>query len=370
MKWSFKVARVAGIDVKIHATFLMLLLWLGWANYRATQSTAAAIAALVAILLLFVSVLLHEFGHALVARRYGISTKDITLLPIGGVAQLERMPKNPRHELAVALAGPAVNVVIAVGLFFMLGTLGRLDLPHAPDLPGTGILSQVMFANVALAVFNLLPAFPMDGGRVLRALLALRMGYGRATQVAASIGQGMALLFGLIGLVWNPILVFVALFVWLGASEEGKHSMLQSAMEGIEVGAAMARDVRALKPDDRLESAIAHILEGHQQDLPVLEGARVVGVLTRSKLLHALASDGPQARVGDVMATDIAMAHPDEMLANAHARLQEGECQSMPVVDDADRLVGILTTENIGELLLIQAALRDRNLAAATRAQR
>jgi Zn-dependent protease/CBS domain-containing protein len=364
MRWSFRIARVAGIDVKIHATFLILLVWIAWANYRATQSAQAAIAALVMILLLFASVLLHEFGHAMVARRYGIKTKDITLLPIGGVAALERMPKNPRHELAVAVAGPVVNVVIAAVLFVVLGWIGRVDLPDVPELPGTGILAQVMFANIALAVFNLLPAFPMDGGRVLRALLAIRLGHLRATQIAASVGQGMALLLGLIGLVWNPILVFVALFVWLGASEEGKHSMLQSAMEGISVGAAMARDVRALAPDDRLDKAVAHILEGHQQDLPVLVGSKVVGVLTRTKLLHALASVGPEARVGDVMATDIQVAHPDEMLAGAHARLQEGGCDSMPVIDDTGRLVGILTTENIGDLLLIQAALRDRNRSA------
>ena len=364
MRWSIRLARLWGIDVRIHLTFLVLLVWIAWTQYRATSSITAAGAALLSVLLLFVSVLLHEYGHALVARRYGIPTKDITLLPIGGVAQLERMPEDPKGELAVSIAGPAVNVIIAAILFGIIAAIGRLDLPAHPTLPGGTLLGQLAWINVTLAVFNLIPAFPMDGGRVLRALLAMRMGHPQATQVAATLGQGLALVAGVVGLFWNPLLLFVALFVWLGASEEGKTNMLSLAMEGIPVQFAMVHNVQAVDPDAPLQVAVEHILGGFQQDLPVVRNAKVVGVLTRQDILRALSEHGASVPVADVMRTSFNTAHPSEMLATAHRRMQDCECNSLPVVMYDGRIVGMLTMDSIGELLLVRAALREHQAGA------
>jgi Zn-dependent protease/CBS domain-containing protein len=305
----------------------------------------------------FGSVVLHEFGHALVARRFGIRTRDITLLPIGGVASLERMPSDPRQELAVAVAGPAVNVVIAAVAFTIAGFLGRLDLPANPELPGGSLMAQLAMLNVSLAVFNLIPAFPMDGGRVLRALLSMRLGSARATRVAARIGQALALGFGLVGLLWSPLLVFVALFVWMGASNENQAAQLESAMQGIPVEYAMARRFRPLEPHQTIETAVQYVLDGFQQDFPVVDAGRVVGVLTRDRLLTTLAREGPHALVGAAMSTDFAFATPGELLSSAHRKLAACSCGSMPVVDREGQILGLVSFESIGELLLVRQAL-------------
>ncbi len=220
MKWSWRIGRIAGIDVYIHATFLILLAWVGIGHYMAHADIWDAARGVGFILALFGVVVLHELGHALAARRYGIRTRDITLLPIGGVARLERIPDNPRQELVVALAGPAVNVALAGGLYVVIGLVDTLETLTQAQNVGGSFLSELMWANVALAVFNMLPAFPMDGGRVLRALLAARMPHVQATQIAAAVGQAMALLFGFVGLLaGTPLLIFVALFVWLAAAQ-------------------------------------------------------------------------------------------------------------------------------------------------------
>ena len=213
MGWSVPIFRVAGIQLRIHITFLLLIGWLAF-GYYAEGGSAVALSRVVFILLLFVCVVLHEFGHAFAAKAFGINTPDITLLPIGGVARLERMPEEPVQELIIAVAGPMVNVVIALGLFVAGGPQVFVD---SSTVEGGGFLAQLMTINIMLVLFNLLPAFPMDGGRVLRALLATRLSYARATQVAATVGQGFAFVFGFIGLIWNPFLIFIALFVYIGA---------------------------------------------------------------------------------------------------------------------------------------------------------
>ncbi len=220
MSWSWRIGRIAGIDVYVHFTFFLLLCRIAYQHYSVRGNFNDAIGGLVFILALFGIVVLHELGHALAARRYGIPTRDITLLPIGGVARLERMPDKPAQELVVALAGPAVNVVLAAGIFLVLA-LGAELIPISRAMNvGGGFLNQLLWVNIALAVFNLLPAFPMDGGRVLRALLAMRMEYVQATQVAATVGQAMAIFFVIAGLFGgNPLLMFIGLFVWLGAKQ-------------------------------------------------------------------------------------------------------------------------------------------------------
>ena len=355
MKWSWRIGQVAGIDIYMHGTFLILLGWVGLSHYLQEGSVEAAIGGLLFILTLFGVVVLHELGHALAARRFGIPTRDITLLPIGGVARLERMPDDPRQELLVALAGPAVNVVLAGVLFAMLAP--TLQLGSVNDMGEGQFLARLMWVNVMLAGFNLLPAFPMDGGRVLRALLAMKVDYVKATQTAASIGQGMAFLFGFIGLFYNPFLLFIALFVWMGAQEEASLVQMRSALRGIPIGHTMITDFEALSPGDTLSQAVAHVLRGFQQDFPVVESGRVAGVLTRADLLTALAQRGQEASVGEVMQRQVETADPSEMMESVFARLQTCGCHSLPVVQNG-QLRGMVTMENVGEFLMIQAALQ------------
>jgi Zn-dependent protease/CBS domain-containing protein len=360
MKWSWRIAKIAGIGIYMHATFLILVAWIAVTFYAQGGSVLHALYGLLYIGALFGIVVLHELGHALTARRFGIRTRDITLLPIGGLARLERMPEDPKHELLVALAGPAVNVAVALVVSAVAIPLyGVASLADA-DLVGGNFLASMILVNVILAGFNLLPAFPMDGGRVLRALLAMRMDYVRATQWAATVGQAMALLFGLVGLLWpNPFLIFIALFVWMGAGQEASMAMMRSAMSGIPVGRAMVTEYHTLAPSDSLQQAIDYILAGFQQDFPVVEGGRVVGVLTQSGLLAALAKRSRDTLVEEVMQRQFETADPAEMLDNVFSRLQSRGCRSLPVVREG-RLVGIMTMTNLGEFLTIRALLHGK----------
>ncbi len=345
MTWSLPLGSVAGIRLQVHFTFLALLAWMVVKGWRQGDLSGVPF-----FLGLFACVLLHELGHALMAKRYGIVTSDITLLPIGGVARLERMPEDPRQELWVALAGPAVNVGIAALLFAVLGG----QLPPAEKLGAGSLLERLLLANITLFLFNLLPAFPMDGGRVLRALLATRMPYTRATQIAATVGQVMAVLFGFVGFFANPLLIFIALFVWIGAAQEASMAQMKSALGGIPVRAAMLTDFQVLNSGHGLDRAVDLILAGSQMDFPVLDGDTVVGVLTRDDLLQALARKQDMA-VGAIMRTDIVTVEANEMLARALERRPETACRTMPV-QQGGRLVGLLTMDNVGEFLAIQAA--------------
>ncbi|MBS1856164.1 MAG: site-2 protease family protein [Acidobacteria bacterium] len=357
MKWSWKIGTLAGIETRIHLTFLLLLGWVGASHWIAGRSLDAALNGMVFILALFGCVLLHELGHSLAARRYGIPTRDITLLPIGGVARLERMPEKPAQELWVALAGPAVNVAISAALFVWLSIthswapLGQMHVASGP------FVERLLVANVWLALFNLIPAFPMDGGRALRALLASRIEYVRATQIAAGIGQGLAFVFGLIGLFGNPMLLFIALFVWIGASQEASATQMKAAMAGTPIRAAMLTDFRHLDGRDKLADAVRLILEGSQQDFPVMEGGRVAGILTRTDLLVALAEHGTDYPVTAIVRRDFLTTDYTEMLEIAFRRLQECNCHTMPVIHEG-RLAGLLTMDNLGEYFLIQAAIK------------
>jgi Zn-dependent protease/CBS domain-containing protein len=360
MSWSWRIGRIAGIDVHVHVTFLLLLGWAALESYLPHGDVVAAVDGVLFILALFAIVVLHELGHALTARRYGIRTRDIVLLPIGGVARLERMPDDPRQELLVALAGPAVNVVLAGAIYLVLA-LGRglEPLRDALHIGGSfgNFLNQMFWVNVSLAGFNLLPAFPMDGGRVLRALLAMKFPYVRATQMAASVGQALALVFGLVGLFGNPFLLFIAVFVWLGAAQEASLAQMRSSLDGIPVKHVMITDFRTLHPEDSLGQAVKYSLTGFQEDFPVVEDGRLVGVLTRHDLVAALGRHGPEARVRDTMQREFVTAEPAEMLQTALARLQNCGCHTLPVVQDG-RLVGLVTADNLAEALMIREALR------------
>jgi Zn-dependent protease len=233
MRWSLRIAKLAGIDIFIHFTFLILLTWVAFIQWKLNGSIGAAFSGVVFILAIFACVVLHELGHALAAKKYGIKTRDIILLPIGGLARLEKMPDKPIQELWVALAGPAVNIgiVIVLAIYLLItnsfAPVNQLTMSTAP------FIERILGVNIFLVLFNMVPAFPMDGGRVLRALLATRLAYIRATQVAANLGQGIALLFGVIGLFYNPILLFIAFFVWMGAAQETRMARAKSALDRI-----------------------------------------------------------------------------------------------------------------------------------------
>ena len=362
MRWSFKVARLAGIDVYIHVTFLLLLGWLAYTYYAPRRSVDDALHGLLFILTVFATVVLHELGHALAARRYGIETQDITLLPIGGVARLARIPEEPLQELVVAVAGPLVNVVIAAGLLAAIlatGGFSPLDVwgSHPAGL-GAPFAERLFAVNVFLVVFNLIPAFPMDGGRILRAFLALVTDYAQATNIAALIGQGIAFLFALAGLFGgNLMLVFIAFFVWIGAAGEASVAQMRAALAGLPVRKAMLVDFATVAPTDTLKAVADRVMDGYQADFPVVDGGRVVGVLRLADLLGGLQAGGLEARVADAMRTDFKATTPREALHRALARLNETGCPVMPVLE-GDRLVGLLTAENVGELVMIRRAVR------------
>ena len=233
MRWSLKIAKLAGIDIFIHFTFFILLTWVALIQLKLNGSIGAAFSGVVFILAIFSCVVLHELGHALAAKKYGIKTRDIILLPIGGVARLEKMPNQPIQELWVALAGPAVNVVIVALLAVYLWITNTLTPDNQLTMTTAAFVERIMGVNIFLILFNMIPAFPMDGGRVLRALLATRLAYIRATRISANLGQGIALLFGIIGLFYNPILLFIAFFVWMGAAQETRMVRMKSVLDRI-----------------------------------------------------------------------------------------------------------------------------------------
>jgi Zn-dependent protease len=357
MKWSWKLIRLAGIDVYVHATFFILIAWIGLSYWLVDGTLAAVITGVGFILSLFACVVLHELGHALVARRYGIRTRNITLLPIGGVAALERMPEDPKQEITMALAGPAVNLVIALGLWLWLSVSNTLLPVDQLGLTEGLFLERLMLVNIILAIFNLLPAFPMDGGRVLRATLSMRMDRNRATQVAARVGQGLALWLGFIGLLYNPFLIFIALFVWIGAAAEAGMEQIKSTLSDAAVGRAMLTDFQVLSPDDALSRAIELTLAGSQKEFPVLVEGAIVGVLTQTGLLKGLQARGELARVDDCMQREIQSADINEPLEKVLERLHNCHCPFLSVTE-AGQLVGIVNLDNIMELIKIQTALQ------------
>jgi Zn-dependent protease/CBS domain-containing protein len=360
MRWAWKIGKLAGIDVYVHATFLLLVGFIVLVNWTENHDVAQALFGVAFVLVIFGCIVLHELGHALTARRFGIRTRDIVLLPIGGVARLERMPEEPNQELLVALAGPAVNVVIAAALLIALILMGHIPtLLQAETISWTGhnFLANLMAVNLWLVIFNLIPAFPMDGGRVLRALLAKRMEYTEATQAAAHVGQAIAFLFGFLGLFLDPFLLFIALFVWVGASGEAGMVQMRNSLGTIPVQRVMYKSFQTLLPDDTLATAVEHILSGWQQDFPVVFGTHVLGVLTREDLVRAIAESGTGKLVRDAMHRDFKAVDSHDMLDQAVREIQGCGCRSMPVEHNGE-LVGMLTMENVGEFMMIQSALR------------
>ncbi|MFG1373114.1 site-2 protease family protein [Xanthobacter oligotrophicus] len=365
MPWSLTIGRLGETAIRIHVTFLLFLVWI-WAAYYRSGGSSAAWEGVLFVALLFACVLLHELGHVFAARRYGVKTPDITLWPFGGIANLERIPEKPSQELVVAIAGPLVNVVIALVLLVILSaTLGGTDLT-ADSLakiedPRTSILVKLAGANIFLVVFNLIPAFPMDGGRALRALLAMRIGYSKATATAASIGQGLAIGMGLLGIFTNPMLMIIGVFVFLAASGEAGQAQLKEASRGLLVSDAMITHFETLGPQSTVDDAADALIRSTQKEFPVVDGAgHLRGVLTRDAMIRAMKDQGPQTAVIEVMQADIPVVEARSKLDAALKLITSAQVPAVGVVDVSGKLVGLLTPENVGELMMLHAARPER----------
>jgi Zn-dependent protease/CBS domain-containing protein len=367
--WSWRLGRLFGIEVRVHATFLILLGWVALSHFTAGHGLTTAASGVAYILAVFGVIVLHELGHALTARRFGIATRDITLLPIGGVARLERMPTTPSQELLVAIAGPAVNVALAFLLFVTLAAMGTIPDATQLALVGGPFLAKLMWTNLALAAFNAIPAFPMDGGRVLRALLAMRTTFVRATDIAAMVGQGVALVFGLVGLFVNPFLVFVALFVWIGAQAEAQLAHVHASLAGVSVSSAMVTRFAVISPDEPVSAVVKQMLGGFQDDVPVVEGRRLVGVLGREDLLRAAVGGDANAHVQTIMRTDVTAVSESDSLELALERLQSSGLRTIPVVRN-EELVGVLPIDNVAYVLRMRDQTAPTSAAAEGRRER
>jgi Zn-dependent protease len=356
-RWSWQLGRLFGVAIRVHATFVVLLVWIAFGSILAGRGTRVAVSDLLLTLSVFGIVVLHELGHAMMARVFGIGTRSITLLPIGGIASLERLPEKPGQELLVALAGPAVNLVLAAAAFAALRVTGS---PMGFDglMSEGNFVAKLLYINLSLAGFNLLPAFPMDGGRALRAALGFRLGRVRATEIAAHVGQGMAVLFGIVGLIANPMLVIIAVFVWLGAGAEASMVRVKSLLESVPVRAATVTELHPVGPGDALALVSRLALETAQHDFPVVANGELVGVLTRADLLRGLTESGPSGFVGASMHGSYALVDASAPLSGVLESLEEGGLPT--VVLDGPRVLGLLTSENLGDLLLQNGALFER----------
>ena len=364
MRWSLTIGRFGGTAVKIHVTFLLLLAWIGFSAWQ-QGGAAAARDSLVFIILLFVCVVLHEFGHILVARRYGIQAPEVTLLPIGGVASLQALPEKPSQEFAIAIAGLAVNFVIALVLLLLVGSFDSADLARLDD-PRVSLLARLADANLFLAIFNLIPAFPMDGGRVLRALLAMRLGRARATRIAASIGQAFAFGLGFLGLFGNPLLIFIAIFVYVAAAGEAQMTAIHESARGLRIAEAMETRFASLPADARLADAVDALLATAQQEFPVIDAFnKPIGLVTRDDIFAALKDQDREAAVAGFMRAPIETLRAEAPLEATVDTFLQQAAPAVCVVDRDGVLVGLLGRQNLAELMMIKSMRPDWRFARA-----
>ena len=361
MTWTWHLGKIAGIDLKLHWTFLILLGWIFWSYFSQSGEITSGLYGVAFIIALFACVVLHELGHALSARRYGVNTRNIVLLPIGGVANLEKMPEKPREELVVALAGPAVNVVIAVVLGAILAGFGGPapieDLETLTRPTGRIFLTNLLAVNVLLVVFNMIPAFPMDGGRVLRALLAMRYDRAKATNIAAKLGQFLAIGFVFLGFFTNFWLIFIGLFIFLGAGGENRMVEQQSLLAGLRVADVTMHQYTPLGADEPLQRAVDVLLDGQEKDFIVQQDGEPVGVLTRDDIIRGIKEHGAEAPIGRI-ARSVALEQLFENteLVVAYQKLAASKTPICVVRDRLGQWTGVLNMENIHELILLRQA--------------
>lgn len=361
MSWSLKIVRLFGINVYIHWTFLILLGWIFMSSIGAGQSTSEALISIGFVLALFACVVFHEYGHALTARRFGVPTRSITLLPIGGVASLEKMPEKPKEELLVAIAGPAVNVIIALLIFGYMQLAGitiptsQLEDPSQLSLSEM-FIPNLLFVNVILVLFNMIPAFPMDGGRVLRALLSMRMDRSQATEVAAKIGQFLAIGFVFLGFMYDFWLIFIGLFIFLGASGESNYETTRYLLADLTVRDVLMHQFTPMHAWDNINKAVDTLLDSQEKEFVVTEDNNILGTISRDDILRGLKELGGEARLKRIVNTNWIELHPDMELNEAYTRMQQERLTICPVYDENDELMGILNQENILEAVMVERA--------------
>ena len=367
---SFKLLTVRGIPIRIHVTFPLVLL-LSAVQFALIQADRlqGALFGVVVTLFLFVGVVFHELAHSLVALQFGSNVEEIVLLPLGGVARMENLPERPYQELLMAIAGPVTSGLIGMALGASILFLFPQDwlaiwsrfaqafFLRTRPLEWLHVLPYLAFVNIFLAVFNMIPAFPMDGGRVLRAILASVMPFGRATAVAVGVGKALAWVIGLFGLATgNILIILVALFVYVGAVQEGRMVKVKVALAGLKVHQVFSRQARAVSPQAPLGQAVDMMLEGFQADFPVCDGERLVGMLTREDVLTALKERGPQVAIEDVMQRDFVVARPEEDLFDVQQRMSQASVDVVPVVE-SECFLGLLTRQDLDEAYRVVTVL-------------
>lgn len=365
MKWALYLGKIAGIKLYMHWTFLILVGWIFLMYFQVGNNIRDGLMGVAFILTIFVCVILHEFGHSLTARRFNINTRKITLLPIGGVASMERMPEKPGQELWVAIMGPMVNVFIALILYLYLKATGgiptmdelwEIQENEQPLISGVNFLFNLLLVNLALVAFNLIPAFPMDGGRVLRALLSYRFDRAQATNIAARIGQFLAIVFVFAGFYTNFWLVFIGVFIFLGAGGEASYEAARTILSGYKVRDVLMTRYTLLAPGDTLNQAVQALLDGQEKEFLVGHGEVVQGVLTRDSIIKGLNELGREAPLSNVMRKDFITLEPDMELQEIYHKMITNGCSVGPVYQGT-KLLGIVDRENINELLLVKKAL-------------
>lgn len=366
MKWSFSIARVFGIDIRIHASFVFaLMIGAMWGLEFGQKGVAFG---LLFTILLFACVVLHELGHSLVAKAFKIPVREIVLLPIGGVAQMEKNPEKPVHELLIAVAGPLVNVVIAIGIWVAFGKtlLSGIDLkaltsPQSVQPSAQALVFWLLTANVSLAVFNMIPAFPLDGGRVLRAVLAMFMGFSQGTRVAAGIGQFIAILLGLFAVMTGQVLMaLIAFFIFLGAGRERAEEQARTVLHTLRVGDAYNKFALTLAPGDHVSRVVDYILTSYQPDFAVLQGTQLLGVVTRSEVLQALATDTRDLYVAGVMNRQVEKVQSTQSLDDTRKHMEQKEIRIVAVYE-GERYLGLVSLEDIAEALLVSTFVERQN---------
>ena len=368
MGFSFKIARIAGIDIKVHITFFLILVLAGVQWGGITGTVQGALFGIVLMILLFACVTLHELGHSIVAQRFDIPVREITLLPLGGVAQLTKNPDKPLHELLIALAGPLVNIVIALVLLVVLGTnfgIGLLDgkglIPDAKSTTVATLLNWLFAANVSLVLFNMIPAFPLDGGRVLRALLAMRMGYPRATRIASGLGQIIAIGLGVYGVVSGQyLLVLTAVFIFFGAGQENSTAQAQRVLVTRKIGDAYNKNALTLQIGDRVSRVVDFILTSYQPDFAVMQGSKPIGIVTREDVLQSLATMPNDAFVTEIMLRDFMRLDAQLSLDAANGTLAENNARVAAVFNGTEYL-GLISREDIAEAYAVLSFVRVRD---------
>lgn len=356
MRWSFTLGTFGGTAVRIHVTLLLFLAWIGMAAYQRGGAEAAWQSVLF-ISAIFLCVVLHEFGHILTARQFGIVSPEVTLLPIGGVADMETMPQKPWQELLVAIAGPAVNVVIAGVLLAASGVFNLHDAAQIAN-PSVSMVERLAATNIFLAIFNMIPAFPMDGGRVLRAALATWLGQEKATRIAAGVGQALALLLGFAGLYGNPMLLLIALFIFMAAAGEAQMTTMAEAARGLPAADAMETRIATISRGASVSEAIDILLATSQDDFPVVDPAgRPAGLLSRTEIVDAVRSSEPGAPVAPFARKEMTLIGAHETIDKALPTLNGGD--PVGVVDDEGRLLGLLTRQSLAEIMMIREARPD-----------